>query len=516
MYKNRMMSADEIFNKAMSTMAPLPSQESCARALSALFSFHLVKNELMDAGFSADELPYHHAIMVAPTGAGKTYLLRHIAKVCGVNMIFMDGSSVSRDGWKGASFSQQLLAARNAAKDDYTFARSVLFVDEFDKMRLYHDRNDGGNPQDNLLQMFNGGEVAAEAEGRQVDTIDVSRFTVIMGGAFAGLEEIIRKRMSPKANVGFGAAATGKELDDRAILHYATPGDLQKYGMKKELIARIGSILHINPLAVEDYRHLLTAEAGSVQANYRNYFSHGFGVDFDISEEAICQIAEQCSQATTGARAVTPIVNEAMRTAFAEVDKDRTINKVVLTANTDGCFVEYEHGDRGVVSLVDADHDIFNSYDISGNSALDIAETLYREYLATKRDQDFTQEFGVFVRMSLTYLQTACRKPERHFENLRKFATATHKSAKSQLSPYEIIISDYLQRPDCDPDMKEWFEDFRKLWSRDTAQRLSRALTAIRLHLVQEHGTSDIRFNAPEVKRTKPSAPDTTQTADTP
>lgn len=516
MHKNRMMSADEIFNKAIATMAPLPSQESCARALSALFSFHLVKNELMDAGFSADELPQHHAIMVAPTGVGKTYLLRHIAKACGVNMIFMDGSSVSRDGWKGASFSQQLLAARNAAKDDHTFSRSVLFVDEFDKMRLYHDRNDGANPQDNLLQMFNGGEVAVESEGRQVDTIDVSRFTVIMGGAFAGLEEIIRKRMSPNVSVGFGATAAGKELDDRTILHYTTPGDLQNYGMKKELIARIGSILHINPLGVEDYRRLLTSETGSVQANYRNFFFHGFGVDFYISDEAVFRIAEQCSKTTTGARAVTPIVNEAMRTVFAEVDKDRTINKVVLNANKDGCFVEYEHGDRGIVSLVAAAHDNFNSYDISGDSALDIAETLYREYLAVKCDQDFTQEFGVFVRMSLTYLQMACRKSERHFENLRKFATATHKSAKSQLSPYEIIISDYLQRPDRDPNMKGWFEDFRRLWSRDTAQRLSRALTAIRLRLVQEYDTSDIRFNAPEVKRTTTSAPDTIQTADTP
>ena len=131
MIENKLMTADEIFDKAMTTMAPLPSQESCARELAAIFSFHLTKMELMDAGFAADELPQQHAIMVAPTGVGKTYLLRHIAQVCDVNVIFMDGSSVTRDGWKGVSFGQQLWTAKNALKDDEKYARSIVFVDEY-------------------------------------------------------------------------------------------------------------------------------------------------------------------------------------------------------------------------------------------------------------------------------------------------------------------------------------------------------------------------------------------------
>lgn len=165
------MSADEIFEKAMATMAPLPSQESCARDLAAIFSFHLAKVELVDAGFSPDELPQQHAIMVAPTGSGKTYLLRHIAKACGVNVIFMDGSSMSRDGWKGASFGQQLLAAKNALPDPDVFSHSVVFVDEVDKMRLYGDRNDAGNVMDNLLRLFNAGEVAVEIADRQIEIL---------------------------------------------------------------------------------------------------------------------------------------------------------------------------------------------------------------------------------------------------------------------------------------------------------------------------------------------------------
>lgn len=506
MLNSKIMTADEIFDKAMATMAPLPGQESCARDLSAIFSFHLAKMELMDAGFAADELPQQHAIMVAPTGAGKTYLLRHIAKACGVNMIFMDGSSMSRDGWKGASFSQQLLAAKNAAKNYHTFARSVLFVDEADKMRLYHNHHDAGNVMDNLLQLFNGGEVAVEAEGRQVETIDVSRFTIIMDGVFAGLEKIVRKRISPRSGVGFGANVAGSDLDDKTILYYATPEDLQVYGMKKELIARIGSIVHINPLEVEDYRRLLTAEVGSVQANYRNYFSHGYGVGFDISEEAVQRIAEQCSKATTGARAVAPIVSDALREAIAKVGEDRTVNKVVLTANEDGCFVQYERGERGITSVDDAHLELCGPYHLSGNSVLDVCTNLFSEYLSAGCSQDFTEEFGLFAHMTMVYLFDTCRPSEHNFDNLRKLAGATDKAAKDQLSPYEVIISDYLQRPDHDPEMDKWYTDFRKSWTRDTCRRLCRALTAIRLRLIREYKTSDIMFYIPPDQLAKSDA----------
>lgn len=493
----KLMTADEIFEKAMATMAPLPSQESCARDLAAIFSFHLAKMELMDAGFGADELPQQHAIMVAPTGSGKTYLLRHIAKACGVNVVFMDGSSISRDGWKGASFGQQLLAAKNAFQDSDAFSRSVVFVDEADKMRLYGDRSDAGNVMDNLLQLFNGGEVSVEIADKQIERIDVSRFTVIMGGAFAGLEDIIRKRMAPTARLGFGASAGSDTIDDRTILHHATPEDLQVYGMKKELIARIGSIIHIDPLEMEDYRRLLTAEVGSVQANYRNYFFHGYGVGFDISDEALQRIAEQCSKVTTGARAVTPIINEAMREAVAAVNRDTSIKKVVLSANEEECIVCYEYGDRDMASIGDADFECDGIYRVTGKSIMDICTTLFEEYLLAGCSQELTKEFGQFVHMTLVYLFDRCQPAERSLDSLRKLARATDKSADSTLSPCDIIISDYLQRPDHNPEMDKWFKEFRRMWTPDTAQHLCRALTMIRRRFMQEHRCSDITFHIP-------------------
>lgn len=495
----KLLSANEIFDKAMKTMAPLSSQESCVRELASIFSFHLYKMALMDVGLATDELPSQHAIMVAPTGVGKTYLLRHIAAVCDVNLIVMDGSSVTREGWKGPSFGQQLLAAKQAAKDVDAFARSVLFVDEADKMRRRNPEYADTSVMDNFLQLFNGGEVIVEAEGKQVDTIDVSRFTIIMGGAFAGLEDIIRARLAPKVSIGFGGGNDSDiALDERKILRYATPEDLQAYGIKKELIGRIGTILHIDPLEVEDYRRLLTAETGSVQAHYRNFFFHGFGVGFEVADEAVQRIAEACMKVTTGARAVTPIVNGVMRDAMAKVGGDSTICKVILSADEKGCCACYEYGERELPSIGRVESPDGKPAHMTGDSVMDVVDLLCNAYSAAGCNEDYAEEFGLFIKLTMTYLQATCRPSERRFDNLQKLARATDKAAGATMSPYERIISDYLLRPNHDPSMQKWFDEYRRVQTRGAAQRLSKSLMLILRRLVQEYHTSDIYFDVRE------------------
>ena len=279
-------------------------------------------------------------------------------------------------------------------------------------MRLYGDHNDAGNAMDNLLQLFNGGGVTIELGDKQTDTIDISRFTVIMGGAFAGLEEIIRKRIAPKAGIGFGAPSVGSVVDDRTILQHATPKDLQAYGMKKELIARIGSIIYINPLEEEDYRRLLTAEAGSVQANYRNFLSFGYGVGFEVSDDAVHYIAEQCAKTTTGARAVNPIVNNVMREAVSLVTRDMSINKIVLSANDNGCYLQYRNGERGISSIGMTAFGNIAPWCLSGKSVSAVTNRMCQEYREVGCNSAFAAEFKVFVGMALTYLDTTCRSSE--------------------------------------------------------------------------------------------------------
>ena len=104
------------------------------------------------------------------------------------------------------------------------------------------------------------------------------------------------------------------------------------------------------------------------------------------------------------------------------------------------------------------------------------------------------EEFGLFIKMTLTYLQVACRPSERRFDNLQKLARATDKTAGATMSPYEHIISDYLQRPGHDPSMKKWLNEYRSVQTSGAAQRLSKSLMLILRRLVQEYHTSDIYF----------------------
>lgn len=140
-------------------------------------------------------------------------------------------------------------------------------------------------------------------------------------------------------------------------------------------------------------------------------------MDFDVYDETVQRIAEQCSKATTGARAVTPIVNEAMREAVAAVNRDASINKVILSANEKGCIVQYQHGNRGIAGIGDADFECDGIYRVTGKSIMNICTTLLDEYRLAGCSQDFTKEFGQFVHMTLVYLFDSCRPAECNLDN---------------------------------------------------------------------------------------------------
>lgn len=108
------------------------------------------------------------------------------------------------------------------------------------------------------------------------------------------------------------------------------------------------------------------------------------------------------------------------------------------------------------------------------------------------------EEFSLFIKMTLTYLQMTCRPSERRFDNLQKLARATDKAVGATMSPYERIISDYLLRPDHDPAMKKWLNEYRRVQTRGSAQRLSKSLMLILRRLVQEHHTPDLYFAVQE------------------
>lgn len=491
--KNKILTADEIFEMTMKTIAPLPCQESYARELASIFSYHQKKNSLMDLGFSADNLPSQSAVVVAPTGSGKTFLLNAMAKILSTNVIVIDCSALSKESYKGISLSQQLAAAKNSVSDPEEFASSILFFDEFDKMKLY-GRNDEGNPMDNLLQLYNNGKIPIETSNKEIEYIDVSRFTILLGGAFSGLENIISERLIPKKSIGFGSSShdTDKIIPNNIIKH-VTLEDLEKYGIKTEILGRIGSIISIEPMKLEDYRCLLTSGEGSIKSRYKNYFSFGSGVDFEMTENAISYIAEQCTKSVTGARAVNPIINDIMREAITMVDRDKTINKVILEADKDGCCLIYEHGEREY-SSIESNNISTAPYYITAKTLSSMVDNLCDLYKESNCDMDYIEEFKTFTHLSIVYLRYNTPSSDFTYDGLQRMARTINKADSTSDSTFDILMTCAINEPKHHRDIRVYYEKFKLLWDKNSMYRINKALSIIVNKVKKEHQSTDIRF----------------------
>ena len=483
------ISSKEILEKTLQYVAPLPSQLEYARNLATIFSMHLHKNQLIDRGIQADALPAPSALVVASTGQGKTYLIRKMAECLGVNLITMDCSSLAAEGWKGISMTQRLAAAMSDAKDEKSFQQSILFFDEVDKLRFWGTKNDQGNAMNNILQLYNGGAVSIEQD-KKVINVDIRRFTILLGGAFAGIEDIIRARVCPKARIGFSNQVEKAEMSKAEIMKSVNTEDLEKYGMMPELLGRIGTILTIPPLSLLDYRQLLSAEAGSLQCKYNNYLSL-YGVSFAITEPGVKVIADKCMTANTGARAVNPLVDELMRRAIENVENDETINRVLLDADGNDCCIRYEHGSK---KKEPADEQKGSGkelpwHTIKANNTPALVRKLCRYYRNVAGDQAVLKQLEAFLNCAVPYLHKRCDKSEFTLQSLLILAGQTRKNGEQSSFELKLRRTYCIQRTT----YNEYVEAYNNWFS----QNVTSALEEIRRYIWAYHGERQVRFEVP-------------------
>lgn len=485
--KEQVWTTERIYKEMMQHVAPLPTQAAYTRNLAAIISMHIHKNRLIDDGISPDELPAPSAIVVAPTGQGKTYLIRKMAEYVGLNVIIIDCGTLAAEGWKGISLSQRLAAASKEVPPE-VFAKSILFLDEVDKLKFWGTKNDQGNAMTSLLQLYNNGTVAVEI-GKETKHINTSRFTILLGGAFAGLENIVKERVCPRQRIGFDTD-TSKQLSNAELMKQVTHGDLAKFGMMPELLGRIGTILTLPPLEIEDYRQLLNAESGSLRRKYHNYLSKLYGVTFEIADTGVEKIAQQCMKSETGARAVNPIVNDMMRSAVDAVESDFTICKVILDADEDGCCVHYEHGPREY-SFYDSPRDkdyhweTVREADVTG-----LSRKLYRYYRLSSASIIARPQVKNFLDCALTFLFASCRPAERTFASLEKLARATHRF--NPKSSFDVIMEDALEAKVV---TKEQIQKFNNAYTPQMQQNLVEALQIIMTAIRAELGPCQVKFD---------------------
>lgn len=493
--KHEHITAESIHQKMLRHVAPLPSQAAYAHNLAAIFSMHIHRNELIDDGLSPDELPAPSAIVVAPTGQGKTFLVRKMAECLDLHVIAIDCSTMAAEGWKGVALSERLATSKDELKDDEKFARSILFFDEVDKIRLADENYRRGNPVVNLLQMFNGNKVAIE-RNREVELIDTSRFTILFGGAFDGLEDVIRERICPRQKIGFSDGNAKEELSTAELMQAVTAEDLKNFGMMPELLGRIGTILTIPPLQVEDYRQLLNAETGSLRKQYSNYLGRLYGVSFEIAEAGVEVIAQKCMDSPSGARAVNPIVNDIMRCAITAVESQDTICKVILDVGEDGCCAIYEHGERGYAFRSPTQKDEQKDLPpviIKAKNLPALVRKLCRYYRNASEDIIFVPQLEAFLDCALTFLFVSCRPSERTFQSLEMLARAVRRPAgKNAKSPFDIILDDHFK----DISFAQR-NNFNKSYTPSMQTQLVSALELIAVYIEEKNTRGCVVFEVP-------------------
>jgi len=286
------------------------------------------------------EIQKSNILMIGPTGSGKTQIARTLAKLLDVPFAIADATSLTEAGYVGEDVENVLLRLIQAADGDVKRAeKGILFIDEIDKIARKSENPSitrdvsGEGVQQALLKIIEGSVVNVPPGGgrkhphQQFIQIDTSNILFICGGAFDGLEDIIKRRLEG-ASVGFLGKPKEKLTKDD-IFSFVEPEDLVKYGLIPELVGRLPVIATLKELSKEDLIRVLTEPKDALIKQYKALFAMD-GVELEFEKEALEAIAEKAIKRGTGARGLRAILEEAMVDIMFELPEYKGY-KVIIT-----------------------------------------------------------------------------------------------------------------------------------------------------------------------------------------
>lgn len=295
------------------------------------------------------EIDKSNICLVGPTGSGKTYLLKTIAKMLDVPFAMADATSLTQSGYVGDDPENVVRALLDAADGDPELAQTgIIYIDEIDKLsrkseNLSITRDVGGEGvQQALLKIIEGSVVEVAPKGQRKHPsqstvkIDTSNILFIVGGSFEGIEKIIEKRVNKKigAGMGFGAVIESKkekEFND-SILQIKSE-DLKRFGLLPELIGRLPVICPLQELDVVALTSILTEPKNALIKQYQEILGLN-GLELDFTEEAIDAIAELAIERKTGARSLRSIMEEILLSHMYSLPDEHDVSKVTITKET--------------------------------------------------------------------------------------------------------------------------------------------------------------------------------------
>lgn len=296
------------------------------------------------------EIEKSNMLMIGPTGCGKTYLVKTLAKLLDVPLAIADATSLTEAGYIGDDIESVLSKLLAAAGNDVDKAEmGIVFIDEIDKIAKKQNTNSrdvsGESVQQGMLKLLEGADievpVGASSKNAMVPltTINTRNILFICGGAFPDLDEIIKQRLSKQSSIGFDAVLKDTFDKEKNIHNQVTIEDLKKYGMIPEFLGRLPILFTLDGLTEDMLVDILREPKNAILKQYQKLLALD-EVDLHFDESALRAIAKKAMEKDTGARALRAIIEEFMLDIMYEIPKDDNIGTVTIT----GDYIEGKGG----------------------------------------------------------------------------------------------------------------------------------------------------------------------------
>ena len=280
-------------------------------------------------------------LLLGPTGSGKTFMVKTLAHLLQVPLAITDATALTEAGYIGddvESVISKLLA--NADNDVELAEKGIVYIDEIDKIAKKQNATtrdvSGESVQQALLKLLEGADVEVPVGATNknamvpMTTVNTSHILFICGGAFPGLEDIIKKRLTKQGTMGFGSDLRDKYDDDKNIFAKVETEDIREYGLIPEFIGRLPIVFSLEAMDEDLLVKVLTEPRNAIVKQYQKLFRMD-EVDLEFEEEALRAVAKKAAAKKTGARALRSIIEEFMMDIMYEIPKDEMIGKVVRT-----------------------------------------------------------------------------------------------------------------------------------------------------------------------------------------
>ncbi len=289
------------------------------------------------------EIEKSNMLMIGPTGSGKTYLVRTIARMLEVPLAIADATSLTEAGYIGDDIESVISKLLDAAGGNVKKAEhGIVFIDEIDKIAKKKETRSrdvsGESVQQGMLKLLEGSEVevpvGASSKNAMVPLVKVNTRNIlfICGGAFPGLEEIIRNRLTESSSIGFNAELKDEYKDDPNILQKVTIEDLREFGMIPEFLGRLPIVFSLQALDQDMLVSILKDPKNAIIKQYQKLLALD-EVNLEFDDKALEKIAEKAMEKKTGARALRSTLENLMLDIMYEIPKDPNIGKVTITGD---------------------------------------------------------------------------------------------------------------------------------------------------------------------------------------